>query len=168
MRNKKSLLSICLFALVLILGVGYAVVNYVDVSISGTAGAKAEPIKASFTDKTKVSDASKVTATATANTLSGTIKVTGLTLNETVTATYTIQNKETDVDATVKQQSITNSNTEYFEVTTDATTAKTVSKGGSVEVTVSVKLKKTPVTEADSTATIGVTFRATPVDNSTS
>lgn len=165
MRNKKSLLSICLFALVLILGVGYAVVNYVDVSISGTAGAKTQPIKVSFSKVKTVSSSDKVSATATSGTLSGTISVSELTLNETVSATYTIQNTETDVDATVVQQAISNSNSEYFQVTTDAATAKTVSKGGTVDVTVSVKLIKTPVKEADNSASITVTFRATPVDN---
>jgi hypothetical protein len=168
MRNKKSLLSICLFALVLILGVGYAVVNYVDLTISGTATAKAQAIKVSFSKVKTVNPSDKVKATAQAGTLTGTITVSELTLNETVSATYTIQNQETDVDATVIQQNISNNNSEYFQVTTDATSAKTVSKGGTVDVTVSVKLIKTPVKEANNSATIGVTFRAAPVDNKTS
>lgn len=166
MRNRKSLLSICLFALVLILGVGYAVVNHVDATITGKAIAKTEGVKVAFSSVKEVSDDSKVTANTTSGTLSATINVNELALNETVSATYTILNSETDVDAQVVQHEITNSNSEFFEVTTDIETAKTVSKGGTIDVVVSVKLIKTPVTEEDNETNIGVTLRATPVDNS--
>ena len=37
MRNKKSLLSLGLLALVLVLGVGYAVVSSQELTIGGTA-----------------------------------------------------------------------------------------------------------------------------------
>ena len=41
MRNRKSLLSISIFTLVLVLSVGYAVVNSVELDISGAAAAVA-------------------------------------------------------------------------------------------------------------------------------
>ena len=42
MRNRKSLLVISIFALVLVLSVGYAVISYVDVYVTGSAAADAE------------------------------------------------------------------------------------------------------------------------------
>lgn len=164
MKNKKSLLSFCLLALVLILGVGYAVVSSVNLDISGTAKVKGTDLKVSFNGTTTVSDADKVTATATNRSLSANIAVTDLTLGESVTATYTIQNEETDVNAEVIKASIVNDKTDYFVVTTDVdSSAKTITAGGTTTVTVTVKLAKTPVLDTDSTANITVNLTASPV-----
>lgn len=164
MKNKKSLLSFCLLALVLILGVGYAVVSSVNLTISGTAKVQSSNLKVSFNGTTEVSNAEKVTATATNKSLSANIAVKDLTLGESVTATYTIQNEETDVNAEVIKASIVNDKTDYFEVTTDVdSSAKTITAGGTTTVTVTVKLAKTPVLETDSTANITVNLTASPV-----
>lgn len=164
MKNKKSLLSFGLLALVLILGVGYAVVSSVGLSIDGTAKVASSNLKVSFNGTTDVSSDEKVIATATDGTLSATIAVTNLTLNESVTATYTIKNTETDVNAEVIKASIENDKSTYFQVTTDVDdSAKTVTAGGTTTVTVTVKLIKTPVEDADSTANITVNLTASPV-----
>lgn len=164
MKNKKSLLSFGLLALILILGVGYAVVSNVGLEISGSASVKSANLKVSFNGTTSVSDDTKVTAEATNGSLAGTINVSNLTLNETVTATYTIKNEETDVSASVIKESITNDKSEFFQVTTDVdSVAKTIDAGGTTTVTVSVKLIKTPISDADSTATIKVNLTASPV-----
>lgn len=163
MKNKKSLLSVCLLVLVLILGVGYAVVSSVDLTISGTAKVKSSNLKVSF-NGTATPSSDKVTATATDKSLSANIAVTDLTLGESVTATYTIQNEETDVNAQILKKSITNDKEAYFKVTTDVdSSAKTITAGGTTTVTVTVELIKTPVESADSTANITVTLEATPV-----
>ena len=60
MRNRKSLLSISIFALILVLSVGYAVVNYVDLTVGGEISASTENIDVSFKSVNPV----KVTATA--------------------------------------------------------------------------------------------------------
>lgn len=166
MKNKKSLLSFGLLALVLVLGVGYAVVSSVNLDISGTAKVQGTDLKVSFNGTTDVSSADKVTATATDGTLSATIAVKDLTLNKAVTATYTIKNEETDVNASVVKASIENDKSAYFEVTTDVDdTAKTITAGGTSTVTVTVKLIKTPVADTDSTATIKVNLTASPVQS---
>lgn len=64
-----------LFLLVLVLGVGYAVVTSVDLNINGTAAVKGADLKVSFNDDTEVSSAEKVTATATKGGLNATIVV---------------------------------------------------------------------------------------------
>ena len=164
MKNKKSLLSFGLLALVLILGVGYAVVSSVDLTISGSANVKESNLKVSFNGVTDVSDAEKVEATATDGELTANIAVTDLELNDTVTATYTIKNEETDVSANISKAEITNDKSDYFEVTTDVDSSpETVAAGGTGTVTITVRLKKTPVNSGDSSANISVKLTATPV-----
>ena len=163
MRNRKSLLSITIFALVLVLSVGYAVVSYVDLTIGGTASAVTEDIDVSFKSVTPTSG--KVYGTVTDGSLSATISASDLTLNVPQTVTYVVQNKELDVDASVIQHSLNNSNPDYFSVTTNVESAKTCSKEGTLNVTVTVTLIKTPVLEEDNSTTIDITLRATPLNN---
>lgn len=170
MKNKKSLLSLGLLALILVLGVGYAVVSSVDLTISGNVSANSD-LKVSFTGATDASD-DRVTATSTADGLIATINVQNLAaVNDTVTATYTIQNKETDVKASVSKPKITvvsaedgSDLSEYFVVTTSVDTdAVEIEAGQTADVTVTVKLAKTPLTDATSTAKVTVVLTASPV-----
>lgn len=164
MKSKKSLLGLGLLVLVLVLGVGYALVSSVTLDISGTAKVKASDLKVYFNGVTTVSSDEKVTASSTDDSLNATIAVRDLTLNETVTATYTIKNAETDVNAEVIKASIENDKATFFQVTTDVdAAAKTITAGGTTTVTVTVKLIKTPVADSDSTANIKVNLTASPV-----
>lgn len=163
MKNKRSFLILTLLVLVLFLGVGYAVVSSVSLEIGGTADVQGADLKVTFNGNTDVSDEQKVTATAVDNSLSATIEVKNLQLNETVTATYYIKNTETDVDANIIVSSIENNKTDFFEVFTDVDNdAKTIEAGGVDSVTVTVKLVKTPIDEDDSEATIKVLLTASP------
>ena len=65
MKNRKLLLTFGTLALVLVLGVGYAVVSSVDLNITGTASVKGATLNVAFNGTTEVSDEAKVTATAT-------------------------------------------------------------------------------------------------------
>ena len=164
MKNQKSILGMGILILVLILGVGYAVVSSVNLDITGTAAVKGANLKVSFNGETTKSDENKVTATSTDGTLSANISVKDLELNESVTATYTIKNEETDVNASIIKASIDNDKSDFFEVTTDVdATAKTITSEGTGTVTVTVKLIKTPISSDDSTANISVKLTATPV-----
>lgn len=175
MKNKKNRLALILVALVLFLGVGYAVVSSVNLSISGTASTFTKDLEVFFdgVTNTDVSGASRkdaaespatVTATATEKSLTATLTVENLEkVGDTVTATYEIKNYETDVNATVTQGTITNSQSDYFTVTTDWTAARTINAGATDTVTVTVTLKKTPVVEANSTTDITIPFTAAPV-----
>ena len=169
MKHKKNAMTVAILALIFLLGVGYAVVSSVNLTITGSAGAQTEDIDVSFNGTVTKSNSSKVEASATANTLAANIRVSDLTLNETVTATYTIVNKETDVAAALANTSITNNKSNYFEVTTsiDPTTGTICPNNGTATVTVSVKMIKTPVAAADSTANITLNYSATPVNVST-
>ena len=161
MRNRKSFNTLIIFALVLFLSVGYAVVNSVTLSVTGTSTAATEDLEVYFNGTTSVSS-SKVTATATNGTTSASILVNDLTLNETVTATYTVVNNETDVGASYLVNSINLSNSEYFSVTTDAGTAKSIPAKGTNTITVTVKMVNTPVDSSMSSSTITINLTATP------
>lgn len=150
MKNKKSLLSLGLLALVLVLGVGYAVVNTVvltfngeatvanadlKVAITGVTSSKNENVVKSFTDKT------------------GTFEVSNMTLEETVTFTFTVKNNETDVTAKLTENTAVTGNNDYFEASYVIENGDSIAPGGTATVVVTVRMKKTPVTEANGTAT---------------
>lgn len=161
MRNRKSFNTLIIFALVLFLSVGYAVVNSVTLSVTGTSTSATEDLEVYFNGTTSASS-SKVTATATNGTTSASILVKDLTLNETVTATYTVVNNETDVGASYIVNSINLSNSEYFSVTTDASIARNIAAKGTNTITVTVKMVKTPVDSSKSSSTITINLTATP------
>ena len=164
MNRKKTLYGLGLLALILVLGVGYAVVSEVALNIDGSATVASEALKVSFNGVTDTEDDDKVVASSTDNSLNATIQVTSLTLNEEVSATYTIKNQETDVDANVIKKQISNDKPEFFEVTTSVDdSAETITAGGTGTVTVTVRLIKTPIETGDSTANIQIDLTASPV-----
>ena len=169
MKNKKSLLSLVLFALVLILGVGYAVVSNVGLTITGTANVKDTELKV---DIASVSDDKTGNATIThslgaTHAATDTFTITGMELNNEVIMTYTIDNHEEDINATLEQVSIANNNEEHFEVTSEINGEEIAADGGTTTVTVTVKLIKTPLVEAKEEAEITVTLEAAPSGNAT-
>ena len=164
MNRKKTLYGLGLLALILVLGVGYAAVSEVTLNIDGSATVASEALKVSFNGVTDTEDDGKVIASSTDNSLNASIQVTNLTLNEAVSATYTIKNQETDVDANVIKKQISNDKPEFFEVTTSVDdSAETITAGGTGTVTVTVKLIKTPIETSDSTANIQIDLTASPV-----
>lgn len=168
MTKKSNYILVVLFALSFLLGVGYAVVNSISLTITGSASAISEDLDVYFTSSTSGSN-SKVTATATAGALTASIKVQDLTLNETVTATYNVENNETDVAALLSQESLTNSNTEHFTVSASIDNSGYVctNKSKTTKVTITVKMIKTPVNDANSSANITLKLKADPKDAST-
>lgn len=164
MKNKKSLLGLGLLALVLVLGVGYAVVSNVNLNITGTATVADSTLNVKFTGTPVTGGKGTTTATIADDALAATIKVEGLTkVGDTATATYTILNNESDLNAKITEVEISNDKTNYFEVTTSLTEAGLpIESGRTGEVTVTVKLVKMPVETIS--ANIGVKLLATPVE----
>jgi hypothetical protein len=100
MKSKRSLLSFGLIALILVLGVGYAAIGAVDLTISGTASVKDSDIKVSFKSVTHDAKGDTVVENSLEDgDVIDTFTISNMDLNETVTLTYTVQNKETDVAA---------------------------------------------------------------------
>lgn len=162
MKNNKSLLSFGIIALVLFLGVGYAVVNTTNLTIGGTASVADSQMNVEFTKAVEGND--KVTATIGDDHLTATIAVNDLEeVGETVTATYTIKNNDTSLSATITEKSITVNPSGYFTVTTSLGSGKTVEANGELDVVVTVKLAKMPVSSDNSTADITINLTAAPV-----
>ena len=172
MKNKKSLLSLGLLALVLVLGVGYAVVSNVTLEFGGKATVANSVLKVDIAKVETTTKPDKVTVnhTFTAHSKEASFTITDMALNDTVTIVYTIDNHETDVTASLTDNlDLSYSNTDYFDVSyviADKTIdPATNGEPGTTTVTVTVKLKKTPVTVDQGTTDISFTLDASAVDN---
>lgn len=163
MKSKKSYKLLIIFGLILFLGIGYAVVNSVTLTVTGTAGAGSETIDVSFNGTKTVSNSTKGSANVTAGSTTATFTASNMTLNETITFTYTVQNKETDVAADVTI-STTGSNS-YFTVTASPTST-TIQPSSTSVVTVVVKMIKTPIDSSDDSASFTVSINAVPIEPS--
>ena len=163
MKNKKSLLGLGLLALVLVLGVGYAVVSQVTLTFGGTATGVAETTLK--VDIEGVND-SKTGVTHTLNGcgISDSFTIDDMTLDEVVTMTYTVKNHEKDVAATLTGVQLTNTNSEYFEANYSIENPNLAALG-TTTVVVTVKMVKTPVVTEKNTAKIDFTINAVPVNN---
>ena len=166
MKKRKSLLSLGILALVLVLGVGYAVVTAVDLTFGGKATVADAVIKVDIENAEADSTGDATTThTWTQHATSDSFTITGMALNETVTITYTLKNHETDVVANIAEKvALTNSNSEYFEVT-KTIDDPTIAAEGTGTVTVKVKLKKTPVDSTYNSTTVNFSVEATAEDN---
>lgn len=169
MRKRKSYNTIIIFALVFFLSVGYAVVNSVSLSVTGSASAGTTEMDVVISEILSVSDSSKATAKINADNTSSTIEIKNMVLNEPVSIDYIIKNNETDVGGNISVGEITNNNSEYFKV--EATwentsyTAICANEEFFYPISVIVTMIKTPIEEVDSSATIGITIDATPASN---
>ncbi len=166
MKNKKTLLGLVLIVMVLVLGVGYAIVNSTNLTVTGTAGTETRNLDVIISAADPTSGAYYGT---TNNSTSATITVTGMsTVNETKTVTYTVSNRESNLDATVyveSQSNIVVSKPSYFSATTSITgsgNAITVPANSTATFTVTVKLDAIPIESADSTTDITITIKADP------
>ena len=162
MNKSKIKPLIILIIIVLLLGIGYAVVSSVQLGKSPTI--ENQELDVVFKETTKVTNLDKVTATKKEfENLTANIEVKDLKLNETVAATYTVQNKEQDVSANLMTTKIENSNPEYFRVETNLKENEIVkSKNGELDIEVSITLIKTPLRIEDSKTIIKITFDAVP------
>lgn len=182
MKKKKSLLSLGLLALVLVLGVGYAVVTSQTLTISGSAstvdGGKIDVYFSEVSENVVTSGSDTVTAEGSITSdLVATINVTGLAaVGDSAEITYTVSNREKDLAADVLKKNITvlaedgkTDLSSYFEVTTsvDSDAVRVANNNGTTdgtaEITVTVELVKLPIDESDSTANISIEFEASPV-----
>ena len=164
MKNKKSLLSLGLVALVLVLGVGYAVVSNVGLTFGGTATVADATLRVDIESVADVKTNATVTHTLGADhAASDTFTIVGMTLNEEVKMTYTIDSHEEDVEATIKEKvALTNSDTTHFSASYEITDATVGPNSGKATVVVTVKMIKTPVSAIEA-ASFSLTIEASPV-----
>ena len=164
MKNKKSLLSLGLVALVLVLGVGYAVVSSVGLTFGGSATVADATLRVDIKSVADVKTNATVTHTlGTSHAASDTFTITGMTLNEEVKMTYTIDSHEDDVEATIKEKvALSNSDTTHFSASYEITKDTVGPESGVATIVVTVKMIKTPVSDIEP-ASFSLQIEATPV-----
>ena len=162
MNKTSKIIVTSVIIAILLLGVGYAAIQNITLTIAGTAAADPNQanFKVMFSGTPTVSDENYVAAAITDD-INATMSVTGLTKKgDVVSATYTVQNASEDLSADLKI-STTNNNTEFFTLSSEIAKTSLIA-GEATTVTVTVEVTKTPIKESVN-ATIGVQIEAMPV-----
>jgi hypothetical protein len=106
-----------------------------------------------------------VVATAVDGSLTATIQAHNLKYaGDYVECTYTIENSEDSLSASVALPTIEYSNQTHFEVTTNWDSPAVIAAGDTATVTVRVALLKVPVQEENDHTNVTLTFVASPVE----
>ena len=174
MKRKTSILGILIA--VLALGIGYAAVTAVSLTINGegTITPDENNFKVVYTavEVTSKSDDSITTTQTTNDTKTASFTVSDMTKQgDSVTFTYTITNKSESLGASLGTPSISYDSTtdaeEYFTVTSPAPATTTLAAGGDATTTqtVTVTAKKTPIGTEDKTGKFTITLQATPINS---
>lgn len=184
MKKKNNFLKLGIFAMILVLGVGYATLTSQTLKINGTAAQSNTPIDVQFTKAdtpvtTDISNRNNNALTATAeidstDTTNKTAKFDITNLEEkgdTVVITYTVKNfsKDTSVKVYVANSGIVVSD-DALSVSVDknsSTNALELAPEASGTVVVTATLTKTPTddfsADTDSPETVTITLTADPV-----
>ena len=170
MKSKKILVLLILLAVILFLGIGYAL-STTSLEIKGDATVTATDDNFTVKFTKAENDANGKAEGAITDDTHASITVDGLEkAGDTATVTYTIENASNGLDALVNVTSKAivakdgkADDVNYFEVTTEGITTDTkVEAGSTTTVKVTVKLLKTPV--EDKTATVKVDLTAKPAE----
>ena len=169
--NRKKNIKLIIFALiaVLTLGIGYAAISNITLTINGSGGVNVDSnnFLVKFMNESPnlpIIDGSPTnTVTVTDNTHASFDISTLSTAGDSVTATLTVKNISNGIGAEISL-ALTNSNPTYFKVTEHLTDNK-LQAGDSATVTVTVEMLKTVIT-TDATTTITASLIAKPIDNS--
>ena len=159
MRNRNSYKLFILLALVLFLGVGYAVVNSVSLTVTGTAGAGDSDLKVYFNGRKSISNTSKLSVDVLEGSTNATFTVSDLELNETVSFLVDVVNNEIDVPA--KITITTSGSNAYYKVWSSADSL-TIQPGETKQIGILVNMTKTPITPEDSIVNFTITLDAVP------
>ena len=161
MRNRNSYKLFILLAFVLFLGVGYAVVNSVSLTVTGTAGAGDSNLKVYFNGRKSISNTSKLSVDVLEGSTNATFTVSDLELNETVSFLVDVVNNEIDVPA--KITITTSGSNAYYKVWSSADSL-TIQPGETKQIGILVNMTKTPITPEDSIVNFTITLDAVPAD----
>ena len=167
--RKNTYIFFIIFVLLLFLSVGYAVVNSLSLTVTGSAAGNTYDLNTFFTgDTTKSTTGNAIITTGvSAGTRNATVSISNMVLNETVTVKYKIANEEVDVASLVAVNFVNNSNPTYFSVTARLSINSSMCFSSSYYgdynyLILTVKMIKTPVKESDSSTDISVGITATP------
>ena len=172
MKQRKTFITLALIIAVLCLGIAYAAITGITLTINGSAKAVVGDgvVEVEFTDAKAGTNATVVTnATVENDPTKATFTVEGLkTKGEKATVDFTIENKSSDIPATLGTPTITlGQGGEWFNVTHTYSDTE-LDIGEEATLTLTIELIKVPTTDAaaqDATETITVTLNADPASN---
>ncbi len=162
--NRKSFNLIILLGLVLFLSIGYAVVNSVTLTVSGSASAMTTSVKTEFTRNMYISNPSKASVNFI-DSKTAQVTINNLELNEKVEIEVEVINNEQDVFVQywVTDFITSHISDDYFRIIPDFGEGMTgteksyepleeyiAAPGQKVTGKITVELIKTPITEEDS------------------
>lgn len=166
-KNRKSI-YVMIFVLIafITIGLGYAAISAVNLSVNGIGNISAN--QNNFSVVFKSASVTTGTGTASIDSNDSTVAyfdITGLSeTGDSATATYTIKNESDGVGANITLK-VTNSDSEYFQVT-ERVLDTSLQANEQTTATITVEMIKTPTSEAVTTSIVG-TLTATPIDNTT-
>lgn len=175
MKKQNKIVIGTIFAIILLMGIGYAGVTNVNLTINGNVLATADQtnFKVQFTGATPTTESTNPKATvdakATAGSTQATVDISGLTTkDDSASAILEIENASIDINASSVNVTVgANTEEEYFTVTAvmckadgEPVTDYAVAHGEKTYVKVTAKLNKTPL--EDIGTKISVTVTATP------
>lgn len=167
MKKKRTGILGVLLA-VLALGIGYAAVNAITLTItgSGTITSTDDNFTVEYTSVAVANKSSNVTTTQSVSGETGTFTVTGMTKKgDYAEFTFTITNSSQGLSAVLGTPAIASGyNSEYFTVTSTTNSPTTLTSTGATNTTtqtVRVEAAKTPTADQTS-GTITITLQATP------
>ncbi len=167
MKKKRTGIIGILIA-ILALGIGYAAVTAVTLTIEGTGSITStqENFKVVYTGVTVASKSENVTTTQSASGTTGSFTVTGMTKKgDYAEFTYTIENQSEAISAILGTPTIASGyNSEYFTVTSTTNSPTTITSTGSTNTTtqtVRIEAAKTPTADQTSN-TVTITLQAQP------
>ena len=162
MKQKRTFVTLLLIIALLCLGIAYAAISGVNLTVTGNVSATAADgyVKVQFTEAKTTVEPAVGNAEAT-------------TEGQTATFTYTIENGSSDMAATLANPTISwdAKGAEWFDVDMELSTNDLTESDGdanSATLTLTVTLLKTPVSTNDETAstdTATITIVAEPVEN---
>ena len=169
MRQDKIVLSlvmiVLLLSIILITSIGYAAETGSTLKISDNPLLVAEQpdFKIAFSgEPTYIGDGSAVLEIIGPTT--ATMNMTGLkAVGDSIKAIFTIENQSNNIDAEIKTK-VTNTNTEFFDVSTSLSEYIINHKEGKSILTITVELIKLPI-ENDEIAYISTDIIANPIYN---
>ncbi|MBQ6282845.1 MAG: hypothetical protein IJK66_04875 [Bacilli bacterium] len=178
LRNFKILLFLLIS--ILCISIGYAAISNISLSINGTAHATVDnDMRVKFssasgditTSSTCLSDSGTITNCATISASVTSDRVASFTVSglkgygDVAIVRYKILNESPNLSALLNISATTNTNSQYFTITTDLSNAasQTVAAGGYTILTVKAKVNKVLYTAASQSTTVTVTINASAV-----
>ncbi len=166
MKKRTGILGVLIA--ILVLGIGYAAVSAIPLTISGTGTVESNPeaFKVQFMEVASMEgDGTKQATIDSSDPTKASISVTGLNQSGAMASfTYTVQNiSDENINAELQTPTVTNSNPDYFVVDAVVNNPTTLAVNDQTSITVNVLAIKTPIGD-DETTNIEVTVNANPVE----